>query len=119
LVNYAPVVRTHALELALLDAADCGNPVKAMLADAEIAAALIEYFSGLVLEIKGETMPTGNGSLNYTVREPLGVVARIYPFNHPFMFAAGKMAALLAAGNTVILKPPEQAPLSTLRLMSC
>jgi betaine-aldehyde dehydrogenase len=70
-----------------------------------------------VLENKGETLPTGNGSLNYTLREPLGVVARIYPFNHPFMFAAGKMAAPLAAGNTVVLKPPEQAPLSTLRLM--
>lgn len=113
----ADIVRSHALELALLDAADCGNPVKAMQMDAEIAATQIEYFAGLVLENKGETLPTGNGSLNYTVREPLGVVARIYPFNHPFMFAAGKMAAPLAAGNTVVLKPPEQAPLSTLRLM--
>jgi betaine-aldehyde dehydrogenase len=77
----------------------------------------LEYFAGLVLEIKGETIPTGNGSLNYTRREPLGVVARIFPFNHPFMFAAGKIAAPLAAGNTVVIKPPEQAPLSTMRLM--
>ena len=50
------------------------------------------------------------------MREPLGVVARIVPFNHPFMFAAGKSAAPLAAGNTVIVKPPDQAPLSSLRL---
>ncbi len=113
----AALIRTHAADLALLDAADCGNPVKAMLFDAEIAATQLEYFAGLVLEIKGETIPTGNGSLNYTRREPLGVVARIYPFNHPFMFAAGKIAAPLAAGNTVVIKPPEQAPLSTLRLM--
>lgn len=113
----AAIVRAHALELALLDAADCGNPVKAMQMDAEIAATQMDYFAGLVLENKGETLPTGNGSLNYTLREPLGVVARIFPFNHPFMFAAGKMAAPLAAGNTVVLKPPEQAPLSTLRLM--
>ncbi len=113
----AAIVRAHALELALLDAADCGNPVRAMQMDADIAATQIEYFAGVVLENKGETLPTGNGSLNYTLREPLGVVARIYPFNHPFMFAAGKMAAPLAAGNTVVLKPPEQAPLSTLRLM--
>lgn len=113
----AAVIREHALELALLDAADCGNPVKAMQTDAEIAAFQLEYFAGLVLENKGETIPTGNGSLNYTVLEPLGVVGRIFPFNHPFMFAAGKMAAPLAAGNTVVLKPPEQAPLSTLRLM--
>lgn len=113
----AAIVRDHALELALLDAADCGNPVKAMQMDAEIAATQLDYFAGLVLENKGETIPTGNQSLNYTLREPLGVVGRIFPFNHPFMFAAGKMAAPLAAGNTVILKPPPQAPLSTLRLM--
>ncbi|WP_407792356.1 aldehyde dehydrogenase family protein [Pigmentiphaga litoralis] len=110
-------IREHAAELALIDAAGCGNPVTAMLFDAEIAATQLEYFAGLVLEIKGETIPTGNGSLNYTQREPLGVVARIFPFNHPFMFAAGKIAAPLAAGNTVVIKPPEQAPLSTLRLM--
>lgn len=113
----AGIVRAHSLELALLDAADCGNPVKAMQMDAEIAATQLEYFAGLVLENKGETIPTGNQSLNYSLREPLGVVARIFPFNHPFMFAVGKMAAPLAAGNTVILKPPPQAPLSTLRLM--
>ena len=110
-------IRSQAQDLALIDAANCGNPVKAMVFDAEIAATLLEYFAGLVLEIKGETIPTANGSLNYTLREPLGVVARIFPFNHPFMFAAGKIAAPLAAGNTVLLKPPEQAPLSTIRLM--
>ncbi len=110
-------IRANALDLALLDAANCGNTVGAMRADAEIAATQLEYFAGLVLEVKGETLPTGNGSLNYTVREPLGVIARIFPFNHPFMFAAGKIAAPLAAGNTVIVKPPEQAPLSTVRLM--
>lgn len=113
----AAKIREHAEDLALLDAADCGNPVKAMIFDAEIAATQLEYFAGLVLEIKGETIPTGNGSLNYTQREALGVVARIFPFNHPFMFAGGKIAAPLAAGNTVVVKPPEQAPLSTIKLM--
>ncbi|CAM3713741.1 Aldehyde dehydrogenase [Bordetella sputigena] len=112
----AAIVREHAWELALIDAADCGNPVRQMRDDAVIAATQLEYFAGLVLELKGETIPTQNGSLDYTVREPLGVVARIIPFNHPFMFAAGKIAAPLAAGNTVIVKPPEQAPLSSLRL---
>jgi betaine-aldehyde dehydrogenase len=112
----ASIVREHAWELALIDAADCGNPVRQMLDDAAIAATQLEYFAGLVLELKGETIPTTNGSLDYTLREPLGVVARIIPFNHPFMFAAGKIAAPLAAGNTVIVKPPEQAPLSSLRL---
>lgn len=112
----AAVIRDHDLELALIDAVDCGNPVRQMRDDAVFAATQLEYFAGLVMELKGETIPTMNGSLDYTLREPLGVVARIIPFNHPFMFAAGKIAAPLAAGNSVIVKPPEQAPLSTLRL---
>jgi betaine-aldehyde dehydrogenase len=58
----------------------------------------------------------GPDRLNFSVREPLGVVGRIVPFNHPFMFIAGKSAAPLAAGNTIVMKPPEQAPLSSLRL---
>jgi betaine-aldehyde dehydrogenase len=58
----------------------------------------------------------GPDVVNYSVREPLGVVARIVPFNHPFMFAAGKSAAPLAAGNAVIVKPPDQSALSSLRL---
>jgi betaine-aldehyde dehydrogenase len=110
------VVRANARELALLDAIDCGNPVRAMVADAEIAASQIDFFAGLVTEMKGTSIPMGPDRMNVTVREPLGVVARIIPFNHPFMFAAGKAAAPLAAGNTVVVKPPEQAPLSALRL---
>jgi len=58
----------------------------------------------------------GPDAVNFSMREPLGVVGRIIPFNHPFMFCAGKSAAPLAAGNVVIVKPPEQAPLSSLRL---
>lgn len=114
--EFAAVIRAHALELALLDALDCGNPVQAMVNDAAIAVAQIELFAGLVTEIKGASIPMGPGRLNLTSREPLGVVARIAPFNHPFMFAAAKVAAPLAAGNTVVVKPPEQAPLSSLRL---
>lgn len=112
----AQIVRDNARELALLDALDCGNPAAAMVGDAAIAAAQIEFFAGLVTEMKGASIPMGPDRLNTSVREPLGVVARIVPFNHPFMFAAGKSAAPLAAGNTIIVKPPEQAPLSALRL---
>ena len=116
LKGIAATLRQHAEELALLDAADCGNPVKEMAADVMVAAALFEFFAGLVTEIKGASIPMGPDAVNFSVREPLGVVARIVAFNHPFMFAAGKMAAPLAAGNAVIIKPPEQAPLSALRL---
>lgn len=112
----AALVRENARELAMIDALDCGNPVEAMIADASIAATQLQMFAGLVTELKGHSVPMGPGRLNVTVREPVGVVARISPFNHPFMFAAAKIAAPLAAGNTVIVKPPEQAPLSALRL---
>jgi betaine-aldehyde dehydrogenase len=109
----ARVLRTNAGELAMIDAADCGNPVTEMMGDANVAAAQIEFFAGLVTEMKGASIPMGPDRLNFSVREPLGVVGRIVPFNHPFMFIAGKSAAPLAAGNTIVMKPPEQAPLSS------
>ena len=112
----AAVVRRHAEELALIDAASCGNPVREMVSDAKVAATQIEFFAGLVTEIKGASIPMGPDVVNFSVREPVGVVARIVPSNHPFMFAAGKSAAPLAAGNAVVLKPPDQAPLSAQRL---
>jgi len=112
----ARVVREHADELAMIDAANCGNPVREMTSDARVAAAQLDFFAGLVTEMKGASIPMGPDVVNFSVRQPLGVVARIVPFNHPFMFAAGKSAAPLAAGNSVIVKPPDQAPLSALRL---
>ncbi len=112
----AAIIRANGRELALIDAADCGNPVAEMMRDAEIAATSLEYFAGLVLELKGDTIPMGEGMLNYTLREPLGVVVRINAYNHPFMFAAMRAGPPLAAGNSLIVKPPEQAPLSSLRL---
>ncbi|MGB3068313.1 MAG: aldehyde dehydrogenase family protein, partial [Ottowia sp.] len=102
--------------LALLDALNNGNPVTALAHDAGFAADCLDYFAGLATEIKGETLPMGNGHLNYTVQEPMGVVARVVAYNHPLMFAAARLAAPLAAGNTVIIKAPDQAPLSLLRL---
>ena len=116
LKRIANVLREHAEELALIDAADCGNPFAEMVKDATIAAAQIEFYAGLVTEMKGSSIPMGPDVVNFSVREPRGVVGRIIPFNHPFMFCAGKAAAPLAVGNTVVMKPPEQAPLSSLRL---
>lgn len=112
----AAVLRRNGRELAALDAIDGGNPVTEMGGDVAIAAAQMEFFAGLVTEMKGNSVPMGPEAVNFSVREPRGVVARIIPFNHPFMFCAGKSAAPLAAGNSVIVKPPEQAPLSALRL---
>ena len=112
----ANVLRKNGDELAMLDAADCGNPYTEMMRDAGAGAAQLDFYAGLVTEMKGASIPMGPDVVNFSVREPFGVVGRIIPFNHPFMFAAGKSGAPLAAGNTVVLKPPEQAPLSALRL---
>lgn len=116
LKQIATLLRDHGDELAMIDAANCGNPYSEMRGDAAIAAAQMDFFAGLVTEMKGDTIPMGPDRVNMTLREPLGVVARILAFNHPFMFCGGKMAAPLAAGNAVIIKPPAQAPLSALRL---
>ncbi|MDF2810335.1 MAG: betB [Microvirga sp.] len=112
----ARILRENAQELAYLDALDGGNPLQAMLYDVEISAGYMEYFAGLVMEMKGDTIPVRPGMLNYSVREPLGVVARIGAFNHPLLFVAGKCGAPLAAGNTLIVKPADQTPLSSLRI---
>ena len=110
-------LREHARELALIDAADCGNPVGEMTNDVLAACTQLDYFAGLAGEVKGETIPMGEGAVNMTLREPFGACARIVAYNHPLMFTAAKMAAPLAAGNTVIMKPPQQAPLSSYRMV--
>ena len=112
----AAIIRRHADELSYIDALDGGAPIREMARDVETAASQLDYFAGLVLEMKGYTVPLDRQRLHFTQREPMGVVVRIGAFNHPFMFTAAKIAAPLAAGNTVIVKPAEQAPLSALRL---
>lgn len=110
----ADAVERHGEELALLDTVDAGSPISNSRADVATAVAQLRMFAGQALELKGTTVPASPG-LHVTVREPVGVVARIVPFNHPLMFAV-KVAAPLVAGNPTILKPPEAAPLSSLRL---
>jgi betaine-aldehyde dehydrogenase len=114
--RFAQAMRDHADELALLDAANCGNPVTPMLKDVYDGAQYIDFFAGLTTEVKGVVTPMGPGVVNMTVHEPLGVCARILAYNHPLMFLAIKIGAPIAAGNSVIIKPPPQAPLSAFRL---
>jgi betaine-aldehyde dehydrogenase len=116
LMAAARKLREHVEDLAMLDALNSGNPIAEMVRDVESGAATLDYFAGLASAVKGETIPMGSASFNYTLREPLGVVARILAYNHPLMFAAMKIAAPLAAGNTVVLKPADQTPLSALRM---
>jgi 2-formylbenzoate dehydrogenase len=112
----AGILREHEKELATLDALDLGSPYASMVLDVQRGAESLELFAGWALELKGEVIPASAEHLHYTVREPYGVVGRILPFNHPIMFAAGKIAAPLIAGNTVIVKPAPQTPLSALRM---
>jgi acyl-CoA reductase-like NAD-dependent aldehyde dehydrogenase len=112
----AELIEQHAEELALLDVNENGSPIREMRNDAFAAAASLRYFAGLALEVRGETIPGDADRLDYTLRQPFGVVARIIPFNHPLLFAGGRIAAPLIAGNTVIVKPSEHTSLSALRL---
>jgi acyl-CoA reductase-like NAD-dependent aldehyde dehydrogenase len=116
LLQLADAVVARKEELALVDAADNGSPLRDLRIDVEIGAAELRYFAGLALQARGETIPTGHDRVNYTLREPFGVVGRIVPFNHPVLFATMKIGAPLVTGNTVVLKPSEHTSLSALRL---
>ncbi|GAB7389127.1 aldehyde dehydrogenase family protein [Bacillaceae bacterium] len=106
--------KRRADDFAVLDAADGGNPVTAMRGDVFMAAEMMEYAINMATELKGETIPSSGINWHLTRREPYGVIARIIPYNHPIMFTASKIAAPLIAGNTVVVKAPDQCPLSSL-----
>jgi len=110
---WAKRVREQAKRLALIDAVDSGNAVKGMQGDMHWTADSLEYFAGLVTEVKGSTSSQGPRHMNFTRRQPYGVVAKLNAFNHPFRFCVEKAAAPLAAGNCVVIKSSEQAPLSS------
>jgi acyl-CoA reductase-like NAD-dependent aldehyde dehydrogenase len=110
----ADAVDARAEELLAIDSLDNGSPLRVMRRDVYAASELLRYFAGLVLHVRGETIPSDHERLIYSLRQPFGVVARIGAFNHPFLFTVGKMAAALAAGNTVISKPSEHTSLSSL-----
>jgi len=112
----ADAITEHAEELAMLDVLENGSPIREMRGDAFAAAAQLRYFAGLALALRGETIPGEADRLNYTLMEPFGVVGRIVPFNHPLMFAAGRAAAPLIAGNTLVVKPSEHTSTSALAL---
>lgn len=114
--EFAQVIDEHQDELLLLDVTENGTPIRELRRDAQKASRQLRYFAGLALEAKGSSVPTDWDRVNFSLRQPWGVVGKIIPFNHPLMFAAAKIAAPLAAGNTVVLKPSEYTSLSALRL---
>jgi acyl-CoA reductase-like NAD-dependent aldehyde dehydrogenase len=116
LLRLADAIQADGERLAGLDVLDNGSPLHEMRKDVGASVSQLRYFAGLALHARGETLPSVPGRLNYTLRQPYGVVGRIIPFNHPLMFAAAKIAAPLIAGNTVVLKPSEHTSLSALAL---
>ncbi|MGH3279086.1 MAG: aldehyde dehydrogenase family protein [Trebonia sp.] len=116
LFELASRVERHAGDFALLDALDGGISVTGMKRDVSNAVGYLRYFGGLSSEVKGDSLPMPGENIDFTLQEPYGVVGRIVPFNHPIQFAAQAIAAPLAAGNAVILKPADQTPLSALYL---
>lgn len=104
-------------ELAVLTAIDTGNAIRTQARpEAAMLVQAFRYFAGLAGEVKGVTLPTASDQLQYSRRQPLGVVAAILPWNSPLMIVAFKLPALLVAGNTAVVKAAEDAPLSVLRM---
>ncbi len=113
LYKFVELVTQHAGEFAALDVLNVGKPVQDML-NIDIPGSLValQYFTECIDKVNGLLPPTAASDVHYIVREPLGVVACIVPWNYPLMMAVWKVAPALATGNTVILKPAEQSPLS-------
>jgi aldehyde dehydrogenase (NAD+) len=117
LLRLADLVEVHADELARLESLDTGHPIRdSRNLDVVRTAATFRYFGGMADKLQGDVIPVEPGFLNYVLREPLGVVGAIVPWNFPLMFCSWKMGPALAAGNTVVLKPAELTPLSALRI---
>ncbi|MGR3309707.1 MAG: aldehyde dehydrogenase family protein [Candidatus Brocadiales bacterium] len=117
LMKIAELIEKNKDEFAMLDTLDKGKPISESTAvDVPVSAETFLYYAGWADKIHGETVPVRGNYLNYTLREPVGVVGQIIPWNFPLLMAAWKLAPALACGNTIILKPAEQTPLSALRL---
>jgi aldehyde dehydrogenase (NAD+) len=117
LFKITDLVEKNKDELAWLDTLDNGKPISETTnADLPLVIDCLLYYAGWADKIHGETIPVRGGFFNYTTREPVGVVGQIIPWNFPLLMAAWKIAPALACGNTIVLKPAEQTPLSALRL---
>jgi len=114
LMRIADRLEAEADTIARLESQDNGRPIRETSAQARIIPRWYRYFAGWADKIEGETIPVEGPYLNYTVRVPLGVIGQITPWNHPLLIATKKVAPALAAGNTIVLKPSELAPLSVL-----
>lgn len=117
LIEFGNRITAHADEIACILAAETGNALRTQ-SRPEVAstAEVLRYYGGVIAEQKGETLPLGPGLFSYTTREPFGVVGAIIPWNSPLVLAAVKIGMSLGTGNTLVLKPAEDAPLAVIRI---
>ena len=116
LFKVAEAIRAKGPAFAETDTRNMGKPIVEAEFDVNDAAHCFEYYGGLATKIHGETLEVPDNALSMVLREPVGVVGQIIPWNYPLLMAAWKLAPALAAGCTVVLKPAEQTPLSALML---
>ncbi|HEX2196119.1 MAG TPA: aldehyde dehydrogenase family protein, partial [Actinomycetota bacterium] len=116
LYKVADLIKRNINELTQLESIDSGKPLKLASGEVWAAAECFRYYSGWPTKIYGETNPAADDMFVYALREPVGVCAGIIPWNYPLIMAAWKLGPALACGNTMVLKPAEQSPLTALRL---
>ena len=117
LLAFAEKILAHRDELALLETLDVGKPIRDSLrVDVPAAARCIQWYAEAIDKLYDEVAPTGRDALALITREPVGVVGAIVPWNFPLLMAAWKIGPVLAAGNSLVLKPSEKSPLSAIRL---
>ncbi len=109
-------LRENVEQIAQLECRNIGKPISDARDEAGLGARVFEYYAGAITKFFGQTIPVSRGGFDFTLRQPMGVVAAIVPWNFPFPIACWKVAPALAAGNCVILKPASQSPLTALLL---
>ena len=116
LFKLADLVEKHADELAALESLNCGKTITDSKGDMGGVVNTLRYYAGWADKIEGRTVPVRGNFLSYTLRQPVGVVGQIIPWNFPLLMLAWKWGPALACGNTVVMKPAEQTPLTALRI---
>ncbi|MDE2505921.1 MAG: aldehyde dehydrogenase family protein [Planctomycetota bacterium] len=112
----ADLVAKHAEDLAALESLNCGKTITDSRGDLEGVVNTLRYYAGWADKVEGKTVPVRGSFLSYTLRQPVGVIGQIIPWNFPLLMLAWKWGPALACGNTIVMKPAEQTPLTALRV---
>src|SRR5262245_38737211 len=116
LFKLADLVEKNAADLAAVESLNSGKTINDAVGDLRGVVATLRYYAGWADKIEGRTVPVRGSFLSYTLRQPVGVVGQIIPWNFPLLMLAWKWGPALACGNTVVLKPAEQTPVTAIRL---